>query len=666
MADQEEDQGITAYHGSPHKFDQFNLNNSGMGFNAYGHGIYLTGDENAARNFSEEVALTTKKPLSQEAYKFLNDYVDSNTKPENWLHGAMNNAKQYSPHLLREYEGLDPKDLGMTTDHMYEVKIRAHPDHFLDYDEDVSQQSSHVKKSLRMLAKFDQTNGGELNNILSKANEHNGGSIVDYLEQKYGGREASKLLHQHGIKGTKYFDGGKEPWKDERHRNYVVFDDKLVNVKRRYAHGGEVEGYASGGAVEDRDHLGFGGVGEGPVSGSTGSAAGNSYGGGSSSSSGASSSSGYGNDSGMASARAADRASVAGYSADAQQAGKGFVGAGDGGNYADPRNRAYAEQMAKSARQSYLDANYPESPRLGDLAQPNPAAILKQPNRPSTPTPPNAYGQAAPQPSFPHTPTPFSGYPRDVQNALNPTRPDSSFGGTALDPTGAQTTDVLKNLGTATDAVTMLNAPGFWGGVTRFVAGTPSQPTPQQESQMAKIFSPDMPIARIGDPSLGARAGSVGSMPSGTTSYGSDLTPSGSSVSRPVTPTPSTAYGGMSSQDSSNGGLGSFAGSLGSQGPAQQNAAPRQDFNSAFAAARSGGNKTFNWTNPRTGKTGTYGTQLARKAGGRVPSMSEPDEWLVEKNEPENKPVKKANKRVSKPERNPIVSRALMISSKKS
>jgi hypothetical protein len=442
--------------------------------------------------------------------------------------------------------------------------------------------------------------------------------------------------------------------------------ESIMKGQEAYKEGGYVEGYADGGAVENRDHLGFGGVGEGPVAGSTGSAGGNSYGGGSSGDSGGvSMSSGNGRDNSMAAARAADRASVAGYSASPTSAGGGF-GGGDGRDYADPRNRAYSEQMAKSARQSYLDANYPESPRLGDLAQPNPAATLKQPNRPSTPTPPSAYGQAAPQPSFPHTPTPFSGYPRDVQNALNPTRPDSSFGGTAIDPTGAQTADVLKNLGTATDAVTMLNAPGFWGGVTRFVAGTPSQPTPQQESQMAKIFSPDMPIARIGDPSLGARAGSIGSMPSGTTSYGSDLTPSGSSVSRPVTPTPSTAYGGNSSQDSSNRGLGSFAGSLGSQGPAQQNAAPRQDFNSAFAAARSGGNKTFNWTNPRTGKTGTYGTQLARKEGGRVPSMSEPDEWLIDENETEKKPVKKANKQVSKPERSPIVSRALMVSSRKS
>ena len=233
--------GITAYHGSPYKFDKFNLNNSGSGFNAYGHGLYFTGDENTARNYKEEVALTTKKPLSQEAYQFLDEHIDSNTKPEDWLQAAINNAKKYSPHLLSEYENLNPKDLGMTTGHMYEVKIKAHPDHFLDYDENISKQSPHIKKSLQMLADFDLKNGGKLNNILEKSNEHDGGSIIDYLEQKYGGKEASKLLYQHGIKGTKYFDGGKQPWMDDSYRNYVVFDHNLVKIKRRYERGGSVE-----------------------------------------------------------------------------------------------------------------------------------------------------------------------------------------------------------------------------------------------------------------------------------------------------------------------------------------------------------------------------------------------------------------------------------------
>lgn len=84
----------------------------------------------------------------------------------------------------------------------------------------------------------------------------------------------------------------------------------------------------------------------------------------------------------------------------------------------------------------------------------------------------------------------------------------------------------------------------------------------------------------------------------------------------------------------------------------QQNV--RENFNSAFSDARSRGESTFTWTNPLTGKTSLYTTQLARKQGGRVPSMSEPDEWLAEKNESK------------KPERRAIAKRSVMLSSQKS
>lgn len=93
-----------------------------------------------------------------------------------------------------------------------------------------------------------------------------------------------------------------------------------------------------------------------------------------------------------------------------------------------------------------------------------------------------------------------------------------------------------------------------------------------------------------------------------------------SQPNRPATPTPDTAY----SQPS-----------VGSGSPVESynQAAPissaRQNFNKAFAEARSSGQDTFTWTNPATGKTSLYTTQLARKEGGRVPSMANPDDWLA-------------------------------------
>ena len=89
-------------------------------------------------------------------------------------------------------------------------------------------------------------------------------------------------------------------------------------------------------------------------------------------------------------------------------------------------------------------------------------------------------------------------------------------------------------------------------------------------------------------------------------------------------------------------------------------------FRQAFSDARSRGDKTFSWTNPATGKSAMYHTMLARKEGGRIPAMNNPDEWLADQNESKKDAVKKKNKSAPKAERSPIVSRALMVSSRKS
>jgi hypothetical protein len=71
--------------------------------------------------------------------------------------------------------------------------------------------------------------------------------------------------------------------------------------------------------------------------------------------------------------------------------------------------------------------------------------------------------------------------------------------------------------------------------------------------------------------------------------------------SRPMSQTPSTAYAQ----------------------PQQQQQTVRQNFEQSFANARNSGAETFYWTNPATGRTELYTTQLARAAGGRAPDDRE-------------------------------------------
>jgi hypothetical protein len=309
--------------------------------------------------------------------------------------------------------------------------------------------------------------------------------------------------------------------------------------------------------------------------------------------------------------------------------------------------------MVKNARNAYLEANFPESPRLGDLAQPTPNAPFAVQDRAgsmgSMPMGMAKYGpdltQMSSQPNRPISQTPFSGFPRDVQNAMIPERPDSAFGQTLIDPSGKYTQQALDQMKVATDATTMLNSPTLAGAFVRLVAGQPTPATPQQQAAIERMYRRDL---NSGVPSNFATPEGMAER------YGSPM------PSRPITPTPISAYG-SASQDTANAGLGSFAGATGSQG-----STPRQNFESAFSAARARGDQTFSWTNPLTGKTMLYTTQLARKQGGRIPSMDTPDEWLADKNGSKKDAVKKRNKPASKAERNPIVNRALMVSSSKS
>lgn len=59
----------------------------------------------------------------------------------------------------------------------------------------------------------------------------------------------------------------------------------------------------------------------------------------------------------------------------------------------------------------------------------------------------------------------------------------------------------------------------------------------------------------------------------------------------------------------------------------QRGGAVRKDFKQAHADARSQGLKTFTWTDPATGKEGTYTTALKRREGGRVYSLADHNQW---------------------------------------
>lgn len=258
-------QGIRAYHGSPHDFDRFSLDKigTGEGAQAYGHGLYFADSEDVARSYRD--ALT--KPSNE---------ID-NIALEYWYRNGKK-AELAKRHLAQEFEPDGRRDKieaaidrfatgGYNEGRMYEVNIKGDPNQFLDWDAPLTKQPDTVQKALAPFlgndpVKFDIRQGpnGYLVNIV---NTHNGSSGLlgpfkspreaaaaaqnyrpaewdantqkagDYLRQKLTDPNTAAALREAGIPGIRYLDGASRG-AGAGSSNYVVFDDQLVDILRKY------------------------------------------------------------------------------------------------------------------------------------------------------------------------------------------------------------------------------------------------------------------------------------------------------------------------------------------------------------------------------------------------------------------------------------------------
>jgi len=245
-----EDDNITAYHGSPHDFEQFDIGKvgTGEGAQAYGHGLYFAESEPVAEGYRDKLTAGTYKtntgstfdPYNLEhlnlrvaGYKGIDAAID---RANGLLETQTENADMINRDLAKlmaakESEAIPAKG------HMYEVSINAHPDHFLDWDRPLSEQP-HVLQAI------DQ-HIGDPSLVMDQLFGHQDATGRDFHEKLGGERKpqaVAQRLSEMGIKGIKYLDAGSRGDKEEPTRNYVVFDDKLVNVRRKYKKGGAVEG----------------------------------------------------------------------------------------------------------------------------------------------------------------------------------------------------------------------------------------------------------------------------------------------------------------------------------------------------------------------------------------------------------------------------------------
>ena len=140
---------------------------------------------------------------------------------------------------------------------MYEVNIKANPDDFLDWDKPLSEQSAILEKAAKARSKYLREIAADP--ALREASRDVYGTDIGpatgqelvsrlgiALEGRAGGqsRKAGDALRKAGIPGIKYLDQGSRT-AGEGSRNYVVFDDSMIEILRKYGLLGMIGGGAA-------------------------------------------------------------------------------------------------------------------------------------------------------------------------------------------------------------------------------------------------------------------------------------------------------------------------------------------------------------------------------------------------------------------------------------
>ena len=281
--------GMTAWHGSPHRFDQFRSSQigTGEGAQAFGHGLYFAENPKTARTYSADrsyvgramagdadsaewdaarIAQTAMDEFDDEAVDHLRNVLrQRSTAP----HQIVENKK------IQDAIGMIQRGQVTRAGVLYEVDI---PDEaiakMLDWDAPISEQSEHIQKffsdaglhDLEGQIKLTRVNDelAEIAEATSKAGwidrlklerranqlaverrnltanlEQEGSVAYSRLARKEGGYPphdvrrdrpaASAALNEAGIPGIRYFDAGSRG-AGEGTRNFVVFDENLPKI----------------------------------------------------------------------------------------------------------------------------------------------------------------------------------------------------------------------------------------------------------------------------------------------------------------------------------------------------------------------------------------------------------------------------------------------------
>jgi hypothetical protein len=239
---------LDVYHGSPHRFEEFDASKigTGEGAQAYGHGIYLAESPKVAANYRSQLAPGTIRTIDGGDYdpanpehiaaKYLNTFSQRNYSLQKIADLLEEDASllQQEGHkkaaeIVRSGKveklgkvGHRPSGALYTADLPDEMV-----DRMLDWDKPFLEQSDEIKKFAK-----NSLPAAVYNQLLTQRS----GDMVEELAKYKGGKaKASELMRQAGIPGIRYLDAGSRGQGGSGTRNFVVFpgEEKKVKILKR-------------------------------------------------------------------------------------------------------------------------------------------------------------------------------------------------------------------------------------------------------------------------------------------------------------------------------------------------------------------------------------------------------------------------------------------------
>jgi len=251
-------QGITAYHGSPHSFDRFSMDaiGTGEGAQAYGHGLYFAENEGVARGYRDALTQQNQSAAQrslvsangdvaaaiEDAKRKIALYTEKANEPD--APDLAHRLLQINKQKLADLEsGVKPQGS------MYEVNINANPDDFLDWDAPLSGQPNILERFGYDDAKYPEDwipdvkmTGADLyrfHNGRTSDGARGGGnsapsSIFAGASRPIRMKDGTIQDKAVNIPGIKYKDAGSRGLDGDGTRNFVVFDENLIEIVKKY------------------------------------------------------------------------------------------------------------------------------------------------------------------------------------------------------------------------------------------------------------------------------------------------------------------------------------------------------------------------------------------------------------------------------------------------